>query len=194
MQQSDHELAFWKSLFSQHSTPEAYRAFRVAEYKFKVGKFPGFEKQAGLGLDLGSGLVSVLDNSPKDLIACDPLMDKYLEIVPQKFLKKTHIQVDGEDMGFQAERFDWILCNNVIDHTPHPEKMADEILRVLKTGGKLYFEVNFDDHLSPAHFGIWDTKIVDDTFKKFKQDWVLIERNQSYPQSLFYAIYTKPKN
>lgn len=188
MPQRDQELKFWQNYFTEVGDPQKYIEKRAGEYEFKTGRFPGFKEQAGIGLDLGCGLVSALVNSGKMFVACDPLMDEYNKLVkvPQ------HVQEDGENLSFLDNHFDWILCNNVIDHTPDPGKMAAEMLRVLKPGGKVYFEVNFDDHLSETHYGIWDLSMVADCFTAFKLDWCLVERNPNYPQYWCYAVFKKP--
>ena len=87
------------------------------------------------------------------------------------------------------DKYDWIFCVNVIDHTSDPNTIIDDIKKHLKKGGKLYFEVNFDDELSPAHYGLWNIETVREYFKDFKLIKEIVERNPNYPQSLYHAIY-----
>ena len=50
--------------------------------------------------------------------------------------------VGGETLPFDDDSFDVVLCDNVVDHALNPRKILEEIARVLKPGGTLYFEVN----------------------------------------------------
>jgi SAM-dependent methyltransferase len=40
-----------------------------------------------------------------------------------------------EKMPFEAESFDSVVCTQVFEHIPHPQKGAEEVFRVLKKGG-----------------------------------------------------------
>jgi SAM-dependent methyltransferase len=177
------EFQFWSDLF--HSKSD-YKEWRKTELGTKTKNFLHFKDQKGLGLDIGCGLVSILDDSGKDFIACDPLYDEYQNIVSFK-----GIVLDGENIGFNNGTFDWVLCVNVIDHTPNPQKMADEIYRILKPGGYLYLEVNFDDILSPAHYGLWDDAKVDEIFQKFTLRNHVLERNEADKQYLYHCEFLK---
>lgn len=48
----------------------------------------------------------------------------------------------GEALPFPDVSFDVVLCDNVIDHAERPEKIVEELARVLAPGGLLYFTVN----------------------------------------------------
>lgn len=46
--------------------------------------------------------------------------------------------VDSENLPKDwSEKFTGVLCSEVLEHTPHPQKMIDELYRVLKPGGYL---------------------------------------------------------
>ncbi len=94
-------------------------------------------------------------------------------------------------MGFPDKTFDWAICINVIDHTPDPKKMADEIYRVLKPKGLLFFEVNFDDLLSPAHYDLWNDSKVKEVMNNFQLVEDFLERNEDDKQFLYHALYKK---
>ncbi len=68
------ELEFWKTLYY---SKKDYREFRASELKKKIYNFDEFEKVKGLGLDVGCGLISILDGSGKDFIAGDLLKVLY---------------------------------------------------------------------------------------------------------------------
>lgn len=56
-------------------------------------------------------------------------------------------------------------------------------------GGKIYFEVNFDDKLSECHYALWDKEKVSEMFGDLKQVHEVIERNDKDEQYLYHAIY-----
>jgi SAM-dependent methyltransferase len=62
-------------------------------------------------------------------------------------------------LPFADASFDIVLSDNVIDHAEQPLKIVDEIVRVLRPGGLLYFTVNVHHPVyqlaSRAH-GAWN--------------------------------------
>ena len=47
------------------------------------------------------------------------------------------------DLHFEEESFDWVICNHVLEHIPNDYKAMQEILRVLKPGGKAILQVPY---------------------------------------------------
>lgn len=47
--------------------------------------------------------------------------------------------IDVLSLPFSSNHFDVIICNNVYEHVPDPNRMITEIYRVLKKGGICYF-------------------------------------------------------
>ncbi|MEO8648536.1 MAG: class I SAM-dependent methyltransferase, partial [Acidobacteriota bacterium] len=62
-------------------------------------------------------------------------------------------------MPFADAAFDVVLSDNVIDHAERPVEILDEMIRVLKPGGLLFFTVNIHhpvyELISKAH-GLWN--------------------------------------
>ncbi|WP_157765611.1 class I SAM-dependent methyltransferase [Halobacteriovorax marinus] len=54
----------------------------------------------------------------------------------------------------QSNTFDIVLCTEVLEHVPYPEKTLKELVRLLKTGGTLIFTAPFSSisHMSPYYF------------------------------------------
>ena len=80
----------------------------------------------------------------------DPLLDGYIElgypcISDDSF---TYIKGFAENMPFEDNFFDAVLCMNSFDHFDDLEKVAAEIKRVLKPNGKLAMHVHY--HLPTA--------------------------------------------
>jgi len=47
------------------------------------------------------------------------------------------------DLHFEEDTFDWVICNHVLEHIPNDHKAMEEILRVLKPGGKAILQVPY---------------------------------------------------
>jgi len=96
----------------------------------------------GIIAEYGSGFV--LDcGSGKRLKYFDNVIN--LEVVPYD---STDVLAVGEVLPFQDECFDAVLSLNVLEHVKDPFSAANEILRVLKSGGQLYSVTPF---LQPVH-------------------------------------------
>ena len=191
------ELAFWKNEFDRLGE-DGFLELRKNDYIEKTKHFKEYlEKEAGEGLDVGSGLFSIFEFAPLDRVkitAIDPLMDEYTWIFSYRD-KVLHYQNDGEALGFNDNFFDFVVNINCLDHTPNPQKMVDEMYRVLKTNGKLYLQINFDhpESFSPAHYSLFTKQNIDNIMdiNKWSLEKEVIEKNQNYPQDLYNSIWTK---
>ena len=45
------------------------------------------------------------------------------------------------DLHYEESTFDWVICNHVLEHIPDDRKAMEEILRVLKPGGRAILQV-----------------------------------------------------
>lgn len=59
-----------------------------------------------------------------------------------------NIKAYGENLPFVDNSIDFVLCNAVLEHVMEPQKIIDEIYRVLKVGGKTYIDIAF---MQPFH-------------------------------------------
>jgi len=82
----------------------------------------------------GDGIINYIDKGEK--YALDPLMDYFrsnFELPKEiRWLKGV-----GEDIPFKNDYFDIIIIANTLDHTNNPERVLNEIKRVLKKQGFL---------------------------------------------------------
>lgn len=196
------EIGFWRDLYRQlgHDKFLTQRKFDGEEMvKYLPGLGDALQNPELNICEIGSGLISALsliDGFKAQLVSIDPLMDQYNSVsdLNDPALPKTCFYTLGSGEGlwdFSDGAFDVVACINVIDHTPDPEKMLSEIKRVLKPGGRFYFEVNFDDALSPAHYAIWDAKKVEEFFGDwFPESWQTDYRDE-YNQTRYWAKFVK---
>ena len=61
---------------------------------------------------------------------------------------------NGIEIPFPDNCFDAIICTEVMEHVAEPEKLLNEIRRVLKTDGEIYLSVPFvwNEHEAPFDF------------------------------------------
>lgn len=81
---------------------------------------------------------------------------------------QTMVHADGEDMPFQDKEFDYVICNQVLEHAEHPEKFIREITRVAKRG---YIETPslLGEFLFPKETHKWVILDIDDKLVLFEK-------------------------
>ncbi len=149
---------------------EAWRAAQDAEYRFWVSRgtlglkkegekmlkyfFEAPQTYKGTVVELGPGplgYTSVISADKK--IAIEPLTDRLRELfaLPEDV---EYLKGKGEEVPLPDDCADVVFCSNVLAHVQHPEKVLQEIKRILKTGGVMYFSTNFDvqSTLHPFNF------------------------------------------
>lgn len=50
---------------------------------------------------------------------------------------QANVHADGQGLPFKVEAFDFVLCNEVLEHVPEPSQLIANVYRVLKPGGVL---------------------------------------------------------
>ncbi|UCF67180.1 MAG: methyltransferase domain-containing protein [Acidobacteriota bacterium] len=97
-------------------------------------------------LEVGSGpvgIVSFLDG--KRRVAVDPLCDYYStesSLIAHRDPGVTYVNASGEELAFDAESFDLVILDNVIDHVRNHHRVMSRIHDLLMPKGILYFTVN----------------------------------------------------
>lgn len=196
------EIGFWRGLY-QEKGHEGFLEQRKADWDDMAKNLPeleeflkngsGDEKKPFKVLEVGTGLISPLEFAEKKAVvvhAIDPLMDKYQDTIDLNGRSVRYEKQSGEAIAWPDESFDAVVCLNVIDHTPDPALMIQEIRRVLKPGGKFFFQVNFDPALSPAHYAIWNDKMVE-TVLAWKAEIHRTDYREEHHQTRFWAVYVK---
>lgn len=94
-------------------------------------------------LDVGSS-TGIIDNeiakTVGDVVGCD--IDKKAMGFARKTFKRKNLSFkygDAMKLDFPNNSFDVVVCAQVYEHVPDPDKMFSEIYRVLVPGGVCYF-------------------------------------------------------
>ena len=120
----------------------AIMAERSAEVRDKLIALGPIPPDARV-LEVGSGahgLIFFFEGAER--IGVDPLADHYRKLFPAWQERARTIAAGGEQLPFDDLSFDVVLSDNVVDHAENPRRILEEITRVLKPGGLLYFTVN----------------------------------------------------
>lgn len=115
---------------------------RSAEVREKLEAVQAIPGNARV-LEVGSGahgLIFFFDAAER--VGVDPLADHYRELFPAWQDRAKTIAAFGEQLPFDDESFHIVISDNVVDHAESPRRIVEELARVLKPGGLLYFTVN----------------------------------------------------
>lgn len=104
----------------------------------------GREDYADL-LDCGCGtgpMISLLyEKDPDKHYTGIDLTPRMIEVAQAKDLDGVNWVVgDCEDLPFEEDSFDAIICSNSFHHYPNPQKFFDSVKRVLRPGGRLILQ------------------------------------------------------
>ena len=146
-----YEQRFWKKLASKIDADSRHQLdwyqWKASELEKRLAKYAdGGPNMQGRVLEIGSGpigIVSFLEWGQR--YAIDPLEDFYKESPTLTTLRKPgviYMNGTGEHLPYPESFFSLLIIDNVIDHTHSPEKVLQEINRVLENKGLLYMAVN----------------------------------------------------
>ena len=94
-------------------------------------------------IEVGSGAHGLIFYfGTKNGIGVDPLAVRYASLFPHWQRQAITVAAFGERLPFADASFDLVICDNVVDHAESPATIINELTRVLKPGGLLYFTVN----------------------------------------------------
>jgi ubiquinone/menaquinone biosynthesis C-methylase UbiE len=141
----DRHVDDWKIASHKPGTPGFFR--ETEQYRFEklhylndrvpFGEWDGsdiLEVGCGLGNDLSRFAVAGARVTGIDISS------RAIELsranFEQRSLSGTFTQMNGEDLQFEDDSFDFCYCHTVLQFTPDPGAMVAEIHRVLKPGGQ----------------------------------------------------------
>ncbi len=106
-------------------------------------------------LDAGCGTGLNLAGLPAGSVGID-LNPRNLKLVRRRLPHQVAVEGDIEDMPFKDESFGTVVCTEVLEHIPYPEKALSEIGRVLRPGGVLIGSV-------PSRSLVWKLRFLSST-------------------------------
>ena len=170
----DRELSFWVELFNSQTD---YTKYREKDAREILGKFPSIEFIQPV-IEIGSGLMSMLEFFDTPYVSIDPLADIYPKVFPHR---TNYLLGSGEDLIFKDESISTIICVNVLDHTKNPNKLLKEANRVLKPNGTLYLQVQIEETLTPPNYHkMSEFDVYQSTNQYFKRKWEKLHGKRHY--------------
>lgn len=137
---------YWNAnpLGVREGTTDGQRWQENEKYAFKF--YPVFYNQHRKILDAGCGtgfFTRYYVALGHDVTAVD-LTEVGAHLTSKSVNGKAQVYVnDLETLALSDNTFDFIVCNGVVHHTPHPEKAVANLYRVLKPGGLLSIQVYY---------------------------------------------------
>lgn len=141
----DENVANWK--IAKH-LPEGSVDFfaEVERYRFEklnyLPKLIDYDAYKGQQvLDVGCGLATDLSRFArgKAITTGIDIAGHAIKLAKKNFeqrgLSGSFMQMNGEQLDFADNSFDFVYCHTVLHFTPNPQKMINDIQRVLKPGG-----------------------------------------------------------
>jgi ubiquinone/menaquinone biosynthesis C-methylase UbiE len=108
-------------------------------YESVLNKLDELSFNSLLDVGCGTGNLLKLISSKYDIeLAGVDLTPKMLNIAKIKLEDKADLKIaDSEELPFDDNKFDMVICTDSFHHYPHPEKVLAEIKRVLQDNGML---------------------------------------------------------
>lgn len=142
-QDKQKEIAF----FDAHAANDDYDVFTasatarlIAAFQ-KLSDLPRGARVADLGCGSGTftGLLREAGYNPVGL----DISPKLIALGKRKYPGLALVEGDAENLPFAAESLDGVLLSGLVHHFPDPRRLAKEVFRVLKPGGRfLAFDPN----------------------------------------------------
>jgi len=174
-----------EDLYKYYETEYTLNKLHTYSHDYKIAKdrvdrynvlFPGVFR--GRGLDIGAGnsaFVKLLGESRIDCVGCEPRLKE-----DQAHTYKGPF----EEIHYPTDRFNFITCHDVIEHTYDPQFFLQEIFRTLKPGGMFIMDM-------PAFF---DGKAGVHHWKKVEHIWYFsIQQIEQLLQMVGFKIILKDR-
>ncbi len=94
-------------------------------------------------LQVGCAAIDVINYMGGDTYSIDPLADFYKKRFKIDYKKTKFVKGVAESLPYTDKYFDIVIYDNVLDHVYWPEKTMQEIKRVLKDEGTVFFACHF---------------------------------------------------
>lgn len=97
-----------------------------------------FDSLLDVGCGTGPMIELLVSKYPEKHYTGADITPKMIEVANAKHLRNTIFQVaDSENLPYEENSFDAVICANSFHHYPNPQKFFDGVHKVLKPGGRL---------------------------------------------------------
>jgi ubiquinone/menaquinone biosynthesis C-methylase UbiE len=117
-------------------------------------------------LEIGCGpLAPILQFDDCERHGIDPLLDRYIEAGwPLYDYDAQLLNVRGENLPYPDNWFGSVISVNVLDHVDDFQAVAKEMIRVLRPGGRIIFEVEYHHEPTLTEPIALDDRVIGDAF------------------------------
>lgn len=151
---SNEELEEYYS--SEYELTEFFSPITAKRYEEILDRFEHLKKTKNL-LDVGTGSAFFAEIAIKRgwNVYGTELTDQTIQAAEQKGIKMSKGKL--EDIQFESDFFDLVICIEVIEHVSYPVSFVNEVQRTLRSGGAVYISTpNFDSYLRRKLKGQYD--------------------------------------
>jgi ubiquinone/menaquinone biosynthesis C-methylase UbiE len=138
------------STFARYTYSELVEFTNFFEQRFSANKLNATDLFYGktvldCGCGNGRGSVFAVNNGAKEISAIDTSITNIIST--KRNLQRIDANLKDiqlgtlESMPFPSDSFDVVWCNGVLMHTAEPDKCLQEVIRVLKPGGRAWIYV-----------------------------------------------------
>jgi len=115
------------------------------------------ENNVILDVGCGSGVVSnICANLAKTVVGTDISVNAVSYAKSKKIKNASFLIADAQNLPFKSSTFDVAICGEIIEHLPEPEKMVNEVTRVLKKNGRICISTPNSTSFWPLIEFLWD--------------------------------------
>jgi SAM-dependent methyltransferase len=128
------------TFFDAHAASDEYDVFspeanaRLVETIVRLARWPSRARVADLGC--GSGVFTDLLRQKGFASIGVDISPKLVALGRSKYSGLELIEGDAENLPFDSEGFDGVLLSGLVHHFPDPRRLAAEVHRILKPGGR----------------------------------------------------------
>ena len=110
-------------------------------------EFEPFQDLLDCGCGTGPMIYLLAERYPERRYTGLDLTPRMIEVAREKQIPNAEFVVgDCENIPFDAESFDVVICSQSFHHYPHPQDFFNSVFRVLRPGGRLVLR----DNTAPA--------------------------------------------
>jgi len=144
----------------------------------------------GRFLDIGSADGLLPETVGADVTIGTDISIRYCRKMRQKGIEVVNCA--GEYLSLTNETFDTITCTEVLEHVLYPNKVVNEIYRILKNGGYVLFSVPYRERLvahSCRKYEFAHLRMFDEKFAETLSDMFTIKSVKYYAFQIIYIRF-----